>query len=96
MVEVFDDCYAGVDKGYGGSCGGIIKWSRGMKIRDKIYYLRLYNKKHVKSHESIVWAGDLDDAEKLYNEVKTTLPKHVYHEFSEYALENRPIEIGVA
>lgn len=64
-----------------------------MNIRDRIYYLRLFNKKHVKSHESILYAGSLDDAEKIYTENKTTLPKHVYHEISDYALDNSRIVI---
>lgn len=62
-----------------------------VNIRDRIFYLRLFNKKHVKSHESIMYAGDLEDATKLYQQYQNELPKHVYYEISDYALDNSRI-----
>lgn len=60
-----------------------------MKIRDRVLYLRLFNKKHVKSHESIMYAGSMEDAEQLYRDNRAVLPKHVYHEISQYAVDNK-------
>lgn len=57
--------------------------------RDRVFYLRLFNKKHVKSHESIMWASSLDWATFQYEAMKDELPRHVYYEISDYALEDK-------
>ena len=97
MYESYDDIYNGTEKGFG-SCGGIIKMVDGMKIKkDRVFYLRLFNKKHVKSHESIMYAESLDAAEQQYTINLELLPRHFYHEISDYALDNSriPIDNGV-
>lgn len=56
------------------------------------YYLKLYNRKHVKSSEHLLIANNEDDAIDFYREHKEELPKHVYYDISEYAVDNQPIE----
>lgn len=94
MYERYLDNYSGKEKGDCKTCGGIIKMPlKEFHIRDRIYYLRLFNRKGVKSHESIIWAGDMVDAEGLYQKVKDTLPKHKTYEIGEYYGTEEPIPL---
>lgn len=91
MHNDYNDMHELQPKGSNKSCGGLIKMSDTAKIRDKVYYLRLYNKKHIKSFETMVIAGSIDDAKELVEKNKSELPHHHSYEISEYYGDNNPI-----
>jgi len=94
MHDIYSNVYELQPKGSNKSCGGLIKMNTNAKIRDKVYYLRLYNKKRIKSFETMVIAGSIDDAKELIENNIAELPHHHSYEISEYAIESIPIVNG--
>lgn len=91
MHEDFNDTYSGYHKGNCKTCGGIIKMAKEYSIRDKVYYVRFFNKKHIKSDERMVIANSTDDAMRRVMLSSEELPKHHTLEISEYFGDNNPI-----
>lgn len=56
------------------------------------YYLKLYNRRHIKSSEHLLIANNETDALLKYHSHRHELPKHTYFDISEYAVDNKPIE----
>lgn len=57
------------------------------------YYLKLYNRRHIKFSEHLLIADNETDALMKYHTNKGELPKHTYYDISEYAIDNKPIEV---